>query len=70
MSDDDWRGLDKIRIPKPKSKESLDASNALAQRISHARRRAEGKGQARSGGLWARQIRSWSIAASIKGGME
>jgi hypothetical protein len=70
MKEDDWRGLDRIRIGKRSTKEIKDEENSLLQRFAHRRRRAHGVGQSRSGGLWARQIRSWTISANIKGGME
>lgn len=70
MSDDDWRGEHRLRIPKRSGHEINRETNSISQRLAHAKRRAAGCGQARSGGLWARQIKSWTIAASIKGGME
>lgn len=67
MSFDDWRGLEKIRIPKRAPGERQSETQAIAQKLVHAKRRANGCGVAQSGGLWARQIKSWALSGAIEG---
>jgi hypothetical protein len=70
MSGDDWRGLEKIKIPRRSMGDRHSETNSIAQRLAHAKRRAKGVGMAQAGGQWAKQIHAWSVIARIKGGME
>ena len=70
MSGDDWRGLDKLKIPLRSREEINRETNAIASKLAHARRRAKGCSMAQSGGSWARQIRVWHLAGQLKGGQE
>jgi len=70
MSLDDWRGLDKIRIPKRSQAERNAETLSIASKLAHAKRRAKGCSMAQSGGRWARQIKSWHLSGKIKGGQE
>lgn len=67
MSLDDWRGADKISAKGKPAEERTRDKRAISARIAHARRQAEGRGMSKSGGAWARQIRSWHLSAKIKG---
>lgn len=67
MTFDDWRGADKISAKGKSAEERTRDKKQISARIAHARRQAEGRGMSKSGGLWARQIRSWHLSAKTKG---
>lgn len=64
---DDWRGEDLIRSKPLTEAEKQRRAQVPVQGFLNARRRAQGKGIARSGGTWARQIHAQAIRATIKG---
>jgi hypothetical protein len=67
MTFDDWRGADKISAKGRSAADRTKETRAIAARIAHARREAEGRNMARAGGRWARQIKAWHMADKIKG---
>lgn len=63
---EDWRGEHLIRSTPLDTAEKQRRAQVPAQNLLNARRRAQGAGIARSGGLWARLIHAAAKHATIE----